>query len=79
MSIPIPIAMAAIVIVIISRGILAKPINPRIIKDGIMFGITAIRAIEIDLNTSKKSIKMIVKTVKIVLTCEENKLCKRLL
>ena len=61
-----PIAIAAIVIVMMSSGILAQPINPRIKSEGRIFGITAIIAIEIDLKTIKKSTKIIVKTVKIV-------------
>ena len=60
-------AIAAIVIVIISRGIFVKPIIPRITSDGIMFGNTAINAIDADLNMNKKSIKIIIKTLTIVL------------
>ena len=40
-----------------SSGIPTKPINPRITSEGIIFGATAIRAMDIDLNTIKKSIK----------------------
>tara|TARA_B100000497_G_scaffold55705_1_gene63723 strand:+ start:306 stop:491 length:186 start_codon:yes stop_codon:yes gene_type:complete len=60
--------------VIISSGIPAKPITPRIMRDGRIFGMTAIRAIDIDLNTIKKRTKIIVKTVNIVCICDENKL-----
>ena len=58
--------MAAIVIVIISSGIFAKPITPKINSDGITFGSTAISAIDADLNMNKKSIKIITKTLVIV-------------
>jgi hypothetical protein len=57
-----------------SSGIPAQPISPRITSDGRILGITAITAMEIDLKTIKNSIKIIVKTVKIVFICDENKL-----
>jgi hypothetical protein len=43
-------------------------------RDGRIFGMTAIRAIDIDLNTIKKRTKIIVKTVNIVCICDANKL-----
>jgi len=66
LSIPIPIAIAAMVMVIISSGIPIKPINPRMISDGRVFGMTAIRATDIDLNTITNRTKIILKTVKMV-------------
>ena len=44
LSTAIPIVIAAIVIVIISNGILNKPIIPKIKKAAIKFGTTPIRA-----------------------------------
>ena len=49
-----------------SKGIPNKPINPRITSDGMIFGMTAIAAIEIDLKTIRKSTKIMQKTVKTV-------------
>ena len=74
LSIPIPIAIAAIVIVIISRGILNNPIIPKIIRDGMVFDKTAIRAIEADLKININMMKIITKTLAIVLIWELNRL-----
>ena len=49
-----------------SKGIPTKPMTPRITSDGIIFGMTAIIAIEIDLKTIRKSTKIMLKTVKTV-------------
>ena len=53
LSTAIPIVIAAIVIVIISKGIPKKPIIPRIKKAAIKFGTTPIKDKEIFLNNIK--------------------------
>ena len=53
LSTAIPIVIAAIVIVIISKGIPAKPIIPKIKKAAIKFGITPMSEILIFLKSIK--------------------------
>ena len=53
LSTAMPIVIAAIVMVIMSKGILAKPIIPRIKKAAIKFGITPISEILIFLKRIK--------------------------
>ena len=55
------------VIVIKSSGILAKPIMPKIMSEGNVLGKTAISAIEGDLKINRNIIKIITKTLAIVL------------
>ena len=54
LSTAIPIVIAAIVMVIISKGISDNPIIPSIKKAAIKFGITPIKEIETFLNKIKK-------------------------
>ena len=71
--------IAAIVIVIISRGISNRPIIPKIKKAAIKFGTTPINARMIFLKRIK-NIKVIPAiTIPKVNICDLNKLCKRLL
>ena len=58
LSTAIPIVIAAIVMVIMSKGIPAKPIIPRIKKAAIKFGITPINEIFIFLKRIKNIIKI---------------------
>ena len=53
LSTAIPIVIAAIVIVIISKGIFSMPIIPRIKKAAIKFGTTPIKEIVMFLNKIK--------------------------
>ena len=73
------IVIAAIVIVIISRGIPSKPIIPRIKKAAIKFGTTPMKESTIFLNRTKniKNIPSI--TIPKVSICDLNKLCNKLL
>ena len=58
LSTAIPIVIAAIVIVIMSNGIPAKPIIPKIKKAAIKFGTTPINESFIFLNNIKNIIKI---------------------
>ena len=79
LSTAIPIVMAAMVIVIISRGIPSKPMIPRIRKAAIKFGTTPIKDKVIFLNKTK-NIKVIPAiTIPKVNIWDLNKLCNRLL
>ena len=74
-----PIVIAAIVIVIISRGIFKRPIIPRIKKAARKFGITPI----IDSTVFLKRIKNIINipniTIPSVSICDLKRLCNKLL
>ena len=79
LSTAIPIVIAAIVIVIISKGIFNNPIIPKIKNAAIKFGTTPIRAKVIFLNKIK-NIKVIPAiTIPRVNIWDLNRLCKRLL
>ena len=79
LSTAIPIVIAAIVIVIISKGIPSKPIIPKIKKAAIKLGTTPIIDNVMFLNKIK-NIKVIpaITTPKVNI-CDLNRLCKRLL
>ena len=62
LSTAIPIVIAAIVIVIMSKGIPTKPIIPRIKKAAIKFGITPISEILIFLKRIKNITKIPIMT-----------------
>ena len=79
LSTAMPIVMAAIVIVIISKGISNKPMIPRIRKAAIKFGTTPIKDKVIFLNKIKNINVMPAITTPRVNICDLNKLCKRLL
>ena len=75
----IPIVIAAIVIVIMSSGILSKPIIPKIKKAAIKFGTTPIKDSFIFLNKIKNIINIPTITKPKVKICDLNKLCNKLL
>ena len=79
LSTAIPIVIAAIVIVIISRGILANPIIPNMKKAAIKFGTTPINESLIFLNNIKNIINIPTITKPKVKICDLNKLCSKLL
>ena len=79
LSTAIPMVMAAIVIVIISKGISSKPIIPRIRKAAIKFGTTPISDRVIFLNKTRNITVIPAITTPKVNICDLNKLCKRLL
>ena len=65
-STPMPMAMAEMVIVIKSSGILAKPIMPKMKSDGKVFGIKANMDKLTDLKTNKNIMKIMPKTTVMV-------------
>ena len=69
-----PIAIAAIVIVIRSRGMLKIPIIPRINNEGRVLGIKASTDKLNDLNINKNITNIIAKTTMIVFIWELNRL-----
>ena len=79
LSTAMPIVIAAIVIVIMSKGILSKPINPNIIAAANKFGMIPIIANckERNKTTNMKPIPII--TTPKVKICDLNKLCNILL
>ena len=79
LSTAIPIVIAAIVIVIISKGISAIPIIPKIKKAAIKFGTTPINDNLIFLNKIKNIINIPIITKPRVKICDLNKLCSKLL
>ena len=79
LSTAIPMVIAAIVIVIISKGISSKPIMPSIKKAAKKFGTTPINDKVIFLNKIKNIIVIPAITIPKVNICDLNKLCKRLL
>ena len=79
LSTAIPIVIAAIVIVIISKGIPSKPIIPKMRKAAIKFGTTPISDKVIILNKIKNIKVMPAITTPRVNIWDLNKLCKRLL
>ena len=79
LSTAMPMVMAAIVIVIKSKGIDNMPIVPNIAKQAIKFGIIAASAILNDLNKIRSIKKIPSKTIESDLICESNKLLSILL
>ena len=79
LSTAIPIVIAAIVIVIISKGIPSNPIIPRINKAAIKLGTIPIRDREMFLNKIKNIKKIPRITIPRVSICDLNKLCNKLL
>ena len=79
LSTAIPMVIAAIVIVIISKGIPSKPIIPRIKNAAIKFGTTPIKDKVIFLNKIRNIMVMPAITTPKVNICDLNRLCKRLL
>ena len=79
LSTAIPIVIAAIVIVIMSRGISSKPIIPNMKKAAMKFGTTPIKESFIFLNNIKNIANMPNITKPNVRICDLNKLCNRLL
>ena len=79
LSTAIPIVIAAIVIVIISRGIPANPIIPSMKKAAIKLGTTPIKESLTFLNNIKNIIKIPHITRPKVKICDLNKLCNKLL
>ena len=79
LSTAIPIVIAAIVIVIISKGILIKPIIPKMKKAAIKFGTTPIKDKAIFLNNIKNIANMPNITIPRVRIWDLNKLCNKLL
>ena len=79
LSTAIPILIAAIVIVIISKGIESQPIKPKTKLIDSTFGKSAIIEINKDLNKIKNIINNKVITVPKVSICDLNKLCNILL
>ena len=79
LSTAIPIVIAAMVIVIISKGILNKPINPNIILEAIIFGIIPKILSSKDLNKiiNIKKIERITKPKDLI--CDEKSDCNILL
>ena len=75
----IPIVIAAIVIVIMSKGIPIKPIIPRMKKAAIKFGTTPIKDKAIFLNKIKNIPNIPNITIPSVKICDLNKLCNKLL
>lgn len=74
LSTAIPIAIAAIVIVIISRGSLIRPISPKTKPAASRFGIIPITAKDRDLKSIKNMTVMPIITKPIDKICELNKL-----
>ena len=74
-----PIVMAAIVMVIRSRGIPIKPITPSIAKQAIIFGAIVMAAILKDLKRIRSIINIPVITIDRDFICESNRLCNILL
>ena len=74
LSTAIPILIAAIVIVIISKGILNQPIKPKTKEIDIMLGNKAIKDVLNDLKSNKNIIKSKIITVPKVRICDLNKL-----
>ena len=72
MSTAIPIVIAAIVIVIISRGIFKYPIIPNMNEEAKIFGIIAIMLNFTDLNNIKNIIKIKIITNPNDFICESN-------
>ena len=79
LSTAIPIVIAAIVIVIISKGIPSKPIIPKIKKAAMKLGTTPIKERVIFLNNIRNIKVMPAITTPSVSICDLNKLCRRLL
>ena len=69
-----PIVIAAIVIVIRSRGIDTNPIVPSITKHAIKFGVIAAKAVLNDLNKINNIKKIPNKTIDNVFICESKRL-----
>ena len=79
MSTAIPIVIAAIVIVIISKGISSKPIIPKMKKAAKKLGTTPINDRVTFLNRTKNIKKIPRITIPKVNICDLNKLCNKLL
>ena len=79
LSTAIPMVIAAIVIVIISKGISIKPIIPSIKKAAIKFGTTPIKDKVRFLNKTKNIAEMPSITIPKVNICDLNKLWSKLL
>ena len=79
LSTAIPIVIAAMVMVIRSRGIPSKPMTPSIAKQAIIFGAIVMAAIFKDLKRIRSIINMPVITMARDFICESNKLCSILL
>ena len=79
LSTAIPTLIAATVIVIISKGMLRIPSNPRTEPAVIKFGARAIKVIFIDLNNSNSINPITPKTRPNDLICDENNDCNMLL
>ena len=79
LSTAIPIVIAAIVIVIISKGIFAIPIIPKIKKAAIKFGTTPIKDNLMFLNKIKNIANIPIITNPRVKICDLNKLWSKLL
>ena len=71
--------IAAIVIVIISRGIPSKPMIPRIKNAARKFGTTPMKESKTFLNKTKNIAKIPSITIPNVSICDLNKLCSKLL
>ena len=74
LSTAIPILIAAIVIVIISRGIFNQPIKPKTKEIDIMLGNKAIKEVFSDLKSNKNINNSKITTVPSVSICDLNKL-----
>ena len=79
LSTAIPIVIAAIVIVIISKGMPISPIMPRINKAAIKFGTTPIKERTIFLNKIKNIRNIPSITMPRVSICDLKRLCNKLL
>ena len=79
LSTAIPMVIAAIVIVIISKGIPNKPMIPKIKKAAMKFGTTPINDNVMFLNKIKNIPVIPAITIPKVSICDLNRLCKRLL
>ena len=79
LSIAIPTVIDAIVIVIISKGILNKPKVPKIKSAARKLGTAATIDQDRDLNRINSKINIPAKVIPKVLICESNKLCNKLL
>ena len=79
LSTAIPIVIAAIVIVIMSKGIFTIPIIPSMKKAAIKFGTTPIKDNLMFLNKIKNITNIPIITKPRVKICDLNKLCNKLL
>jgi len=79
LSIAIPTEIDAIVIVIMSKGILNKPKLPKIKSAAVKLGIAATTDHQNDLNKINNNKNIPAKVIPKVLICESKRLCNKLL